>query len=1206
MDAFTITIAGGSTSGTGSFTLTPTDDSLAEGNEALSIEGSAGSLTVTGTSVTIEDDETASTGITLSARSGRGYREDANATAVTVTATLGDAARPSDTAVTVTVGHAGDAAIEGTDYESVSAFTITIAGGSTSGTGSFTLTPTDDEVSEGDETLSIEGSAGVLAVTGTEVTIEDDDAPSTEVRLDVDPREVPEGGGSRNVTLTAELDGSVRPVETEVAVSVGRPGDPAEKGVDYEPVEDFMLTIPEGARRASRDFVFVPVDDAIEEEDETLSVTGENVELAVVPAEVTILANDEPRPETRHYTFRLAENRDGRRRTIFLGSVAVDASDAGAVRYELRSGGAGRFAVDAAGGLVRYVGPGEDYESPPREYTLTIRVVDEAGETHSWASVVVIVTDVPEAPVALDDAVETPEDTPVTIDVLSNDRDPDGGSLRITSFGQPGHGSVRLVSGRLRYTPSPDWHGEDEFGYTVTDRDQATATARVTVTVTPVNDPPVALDDAVETAEDTSVLIDVLSNDSDVDGDRLRVASVSSGAHGTAAVVEDGSWVVYSPEKDWHGVDWFRYTASDPGGLTATALVEVTVLPVNDAPEAVGTIPPQALEEGGDSLELDLTGYFRDADGDALRYTATSSDEEAVRVTVSGARLTLDPVVYGSATVTVTASDPAGLTASLRFGVSVGDRLVREVMTDTMAAMGRGYLSSARLVIGRRLESGGSGSSGLTVAGRQLTRSGLEQMGSGSLEDSHELLFQALALRSAVPSAGVAGTSSDPILWRPARRRDEAAGGGSRFLQGSDLLLSFGGEEGAAPGRAWTLWGRGDLQSFRGAARAASGYDGELKTGYLGADVQWNDRWLFGLGLARSAGAGNWQVGASSGDLTTGLTIVHPYARWSAGKTAVWGLAGLGRGSAENVRALTGRRGASRLGLGLGLLEARRQLAAPRGISVAARAEASWARLRTGSGRETVDRLRAGVTRLRTGLEAARPLSLFRGLRLAPFAAVSARHDGGSGQTGLGLEVAGGLRLTGGRLRLEAQGRTLALHTARAYREHGLSLIATVGAGRRQPGLSASLRPSWGAAGQGADMLWRESLHTSATGRAAGERGLDAELGYGFRLPGGRLLSAFGGYGGTAGGRRFQLGASLGALGGSGRGFDSPVKVEFLGERYLRPGGAADHRFTLFGIINFGQRARRNCPASAPACNAPSAFPTPAPNPREQNVKPAN
>ena len=141
-----------------------------------------------------------------------------------------------------------------------------------------------------------------------------------------------------------------------------------------------------------------------------------------------------------------------------------------------------------------------------------------------------------------------------------------------------------------------------------------TATATVTVTVTPVNDPPDAVDDEAGTLEDEALVIDVLANDTDPDGDPLRIVSATAPAHGTATPGAGG--VRYAPALNYHGQDSFDYTIADPGGLTDTATVTVTVLPVNDAPEAVGVIPDQPLEEGGEPVTLDLALYFTDVDGD--------------------------------------------------------------------------------------------------------------------------------------------------------------------------------------------------------------------------------------------------------------------------------------------------------------------------------------------------------------------------------------------------------------------------------------------------------------------------------------------------------------------------------------------------------------------------------------------------------------
>ena len=87
-------------------------------------------------------------------------------------------------------------------------------------------------------------------------------------------------------------------------------------------------------------------------------------------------------------------------------------------------------------------------------------------------------------------------------------------------------------------------------------------------------------------------------------------------------------------------------------------------------PAAVGSIPDQALESG-QSVTIDASTYFRDPNGDALSYTAESSRGNVAEVAVSGADVTVTAAELGTATVTVTASDPGGLSANQSFGVVV-------------------------------------------------------------------------------------------------------------------------------------------------------------------------------------------------------------------------------------------------------------------------------------------------------------------------------------------------------------------------------------------------------------------------------------------------------------------------------------------------------------------------------------------------------
>ena len=1189
-----LTIAAGSTASTGEVTITAVDNAVFGPDKQVSVSGSVsgghGLAAPATRTLTITEDEGA-LGLRLSVEPAE-VDEDAGATSVRVTATLEGEPPAEATVLTVTVSGSTAGA---DDFAPVEPFELRIPPSADTGTAHFTLTPTDDEQAEGPETLEVAASGPLGQPVTALLTIVDDDREG--VSLSVEPSSVDEGAGATEVTVTAALSGGTRAETVVVAVTV------AENAEQYavEPAA-FNVEMPAGSVTGTGSFVLTPEDDADEEPDLTVMVTGTTNPLPVDPAAVTIRDNDEsngpPKFTQQRFEFDLPENRSGREEPVVLGSVAASDSDGDRIGYAMFNGDRDRFTVSSGSGMLSYVGEGEDYEEGPAQYELQVTATDS--ESSVKADVVVRVVDAPEAPEAKDDRAETPEDTPKVIDVLDNDSDPDGDRLRVASVSAPEHGTAAVVSGGVRYEPELNWHGRDRFSYTVADSGGMTSKATVKVVVTPVNDPPEAVDDEAETLEDVPAVVDVLANDTDGDGDPLEVVSVGAASHGTTTVVPGG--VRYASELNWYGTDRFTYTIADPEGLTSTATVTMTVHPVNDPPEAVGVIPDQALEEGGAPVPLDLTPYFTDVDGDPLTYEAVSSDETAVTTSVSGATLTLTAVVAGTATVTVTAADVEGLTATQTFGVRVGDGLVREVLTDTLAALGRGHLSSARMTIGRHLETGAGGGTRLMVAGQQLSVDAWDQMGAGGVERSHELLFRAATLQQRRSAADLVGTSADPRLRRPGALGlmgggfSGPGGGRDQLLQGTDVLLSFGGADQAA--RAgnprWRIWGQGDLQTFRGAPAEDVGYDGDLRTGYLGMDMRLRERWLAGIAVARSGGAGNWQVGASSGRLATELTIVHPYLRWSGGDTAVWALAGIGAGAAHNRRALVDRRGESSLNLAMGLVEGRRRLATlAAGLELDLRGEASWARLRTGEGAQTIDGLEAGVRRLRTGVEVTLPLRGPAGMRLAPFGALSTRHDGGDGQTGVGLEMAGGLRVSRGRVRIEAQGRMLALHTAAGYEERGASVTATVGGGTHEPGLSASLRPHWGAQGVGAESLWQDQFQAYAQVPGRHDPGVDSRVGYGLRLPRERLLTPFGGYGQMRGARRVQVGANLGMRGLFGGNLDTPVQVEFAAERYSRPGGPADHRVSLYGIVNFGARRRPPRETPVPACAEDLTAPAP-------------
>ena len=725
------------------------------------------------------------------------------------------------------------------------------------------------------------------------LTITDDEGAPT-VTLVLTPERVSEDGGESRVT--AQLNRvTTRDVTVTVSASAVSPAD----SDDFALSANRELTIRAGKTASTGTVTVTALDDEADGPDEQVTVagtvTGPPGLEAPSPRTLTIIDDDSAATESTNlppafspesYEFELEERRDGRAAEVLLGVVRATDPEDEALAYFLVRGDARRFAVDSSSGVISYIGPGEDPDAGPGQYQLVAMVRDPAG-LEAEATVIVKVVSTNEAPTAVDDAAETEEDQPVVIDVLANDRDPDGDRLRVVAVASPVHGTTTVAGGGVRYEPAPAYSGTDAFNYTVADAGGLTARAMVTVEVLPVNHPPEAEDDEAETLEDQPVVVDVLANDSDPDGDRLRVVSVTAPSHGTAVVAPGG--VRYSPSRDYHGADAFTYTVADPRGLTATARAALTVRPVNDAPAPVGAIVDQALEEGGEPVTLDVAPYFTDVDGDALAFTAASSDPQAATVAVTGTSLTLTPVVTGAAVITVTATDPGGLTATQAFGVAVGDRLVREVLTDTLAALGRGHLSSVRQTVGRRLDGGGSGTQRLMVAGQQLDPGAWDRLGAGGLTGTHALLTRAALFRQRVAGSSLVGTPADPHLQRLA-----TSGGFTGFGRDWDQT------EAAARRRRWTIWGQGDLQAFRGEPAATRGYEGDLRTGYVGVDAQVGGSWLFGVAVSRSGGRGTWQTGTAAGRLKTTLTTVHPYLRWGSGDTTLWAVTGF---SVERIRA---------------------------------------------------------------------------------------------------------------------------------------------------------------------------------------------------------------------------------------------------------------------------------------------------------------
>ncbi len=195
-------------------------------------------------------------------------------------------------------------------------------------------------------------------------------------------------------------------------------------------------------------------------------------------------------------------------------------------------------------------------------------------------TVSITITPVNDAPIAADDNASLTQDASVAISVLANDSDVDDPIIptSIVIVSAPANGILSEdPTGVITYTANPGYVGNDSFTYTIQDPSGLTSnTATVSITVTPINDPPVAVDDGPFVHESPQpLLIEVMANDSDPDNtkDELTIISVSNPLFGTVTIVNNQ--VSYQPSGTASGNDTFTYTISDPDGLTSTAVVTI-------------------------------------------------------------------------------------------------------------------------------------------------------------------------------------------------------------------------------------------------------------------------------------------------------------------------------------------------------------------------------------------------------------------------------------------------------------------------------------------------------------------------------------------------------------------------------------------------------------------------------------------------------
>ena len=544
-----------------------------------------------------------------------------------------------------------------------------------------------------------------------------------------------------------------------------------------------------------------------------------------------------------------------------------------------------------------------------------------------------------------------------------------------------------------------------------------------------------------------------------------------------------------------------------------------------------------------------------------LSFTA---DDWSMPRTVAVAALEDDDIADQSGSLTHAASGGGygGVSAEVRVSVSDNDepsaaaaagawmpRFGRAAAEQILEGVG-GRVASLRGRAARRPEDAGNGDGGAgfeaALAGRGLGAYGVlaggpPGGGPASAPPGGGAAPRGPSVARPFPASGAGGYpggAGAPLAGPPS----PAAGAGARGERPSGGLLraalagsSFSAGGRAAGGSSWGLWGRGSLASFEGRAAGGAAVDGDVATGQAGAD--WSSGlWLFGISASHSRGDGDYSDDAGGGSMESSMTALTPYASMDAGRFSAWGAFSAGSG---DMKLMPEGGAAVEAGIDLrmgaaGLRGELMDLGGGRSLSLAADAMAVRSAAAAAAG---LPEAKSRTSRVRAAVEASWSRELADGGRFSARLEGGARLDGGGAEEGLGAEVSAGLSWTAlpGGLSFELEGRHLVAHEDGGFSRTGASAHLSWDCGPDGLGPSASLRQRWGiTTASGLDQLFA-MRRMGQFGAESGAGGLEAELGWGLALPGGRFLAApFLLHGAQAGGSMQTLGWRMEPLGADG------------------------------------------------------------------------
>ncbi len=311
------------------------------------------------------------------------------------------------------------------------------------------------------------------------------------------------------------------------------------------------------------------------------------------------------------------------------------------------------------------------------------------------------------------------------------------------------------------------------------------------------------------------------------------------------------------------------------------------------------------------------------------------------------------------------------------------------------------------------------------------------------------------------------------------------------------------------PSGGLSVWGRGSFTRFNGQGEDALRLRADVTTAMVGTDYTWRKGWLAGLLVSHSQGDGSFDVFEESGDLHSGLTGLIPYISVQGSDWGAWVAMGYGQGRTE-VQELEGD-----LVSMFGTAGGHGEWASNASVGLTVHGDILY------SGAEVDEHtVNVQVYRVRVGLGSDLRVSNV----IRPYVEANVRTDGGSAETGTGLELSGGIRLAYPAWRLRGEMRTqgLVIHSADGFTEWGLSGFVQFGNGPE--GFVVSVRPSWGVNQNGVLLRQKTIMETAPVGRNQNQ--IKMEMAYGLPFQAG-VMRSMAGMTQLFTGRMYRLGVEL-------------------------------------------------------------------------------